>query len=189
MTGSIKHLFSTPLWAFELEGADVLNRELLMDGRQYKSSGPNFLDLPGYGIQKLKEEVNQSLIQIADDMGWKSDNNIEIRSRQSPIDPGKCDSPHYHQSTDLIGVYYVKALDGCGDTLLHDTRGAMPHVWQDRHVLQDPDKKSGRVFYRIKPKAGTLLFFPSYVIHSVETNFSSEMRISIVFNISFPDYR
>jgi ectoine hydroxylase-related dioxygenase (phytanoyl-CoA dioxygenase family) len=40
----------------------------------------------------------------------------------------------------------------------------------------------------VSVKNGTLLVFPSYLQHSVDTNMSEEERISISFNIMFSSF-
>jgi hypothetical protein len=43
---------------------------------------------------------------------------------------------------------------------------------------------NGTKYNRITPKTGTLVFFPSYVLHWVDRNRNSEPRISLTTDIS-----
>jgi len=90
-------------------------------------------------------------------------------------------SPHAHPVHTVVGVYYIKTSENCGDLLLHDARGTT-----DFQIFYEKDKNgntlSYRSAYRHKPKAGELILFPAYVIHSVEPNMSDDARISIGLN-------
>jgi uncharacterized RmlC-like cupin family protein len=77
--------------------------------------------------------------------------------------PGQSTSLHTHEEDDelLSVVYYVTAARDSGDLLLYD----------------------GPATVRIRPEAGTFLFFPPDLPHAVETNRSQEPRLSIGINI------
>jgi uncharacterized protein (TIGR02466 family) len=192
-----QQLFATPVWTSNLSDTmPDLNSMLIMDGESYSAQSrqqqlPNysdtifnysFLDFPGYGTQLLKQQVMNTVSDIAQQQQWP-EHTVELRSLQNFIQPGECDSPHHHPDCDLVAVYYVKVPDCSGDLLLNDTRGSVKALWQDPAVKTDANGKSGRVFYRVKPQPGLLIMFPNYVFHSVETNLSQESRISVVMNI------
>jgi uncharacterized RmlC-like cupin family protein len=77
--------------------------------------------------------------------------------------PGQSTSLHTHEEDDelLSVVYYVTAARDSGDLFLYD----------------------GPATVRIRPEAGTFLFFPPDLPHAVETNRSQEPRLSIGINI------
>jgi hypothetical protein len=82
--------------------------------------------------------------------------------------PGDFTSEHTHEENDelLSGVYYVEAPEGSGDLILFD----------------------GPLSIRVKPQAGTLLFFPPELPHAVETNRSGRPRLAIGMNFGpLPD--
>lgn len=183
------NLFSTPLWTSKVNNNRLLNRKLMMDCLDYKADQWNYLDLPGEGIDELRQFVISSATNAANDYGIEF-KEIKYRARQHVRKPLECDIPHNHPNTDLLGVYYVTAPDKCGDILLHDTRGFVTDIWQDPNVKDPNDNRnifgqSGLVFHRIKPEAGKLILFPNYVTHSVETNLSNDLRISVVLEFRF----
>lgn len=190
-------LFATPVWTKNLcQQFPDLNRMLIMDGEAYSSQSHqqqipsysntifnySFLDAPGYGTQLLRQQVLDTVADIAQERQWP-EHTVELRSLQNFIQPGECDSPHHHPDCDLVAVYYVQVPDRSGDILLHDNRGSVKALWQDPAVKNDANGRSGRVFYRVRPEPGLLIMFPNYVFHSVETNLSSDARISVVMNI------
>lgn len=96
-------------------------------------------------------------------------------------------SPHSHADNTVIGVYYIKTSENCGDLLLHDPRGS--HNFVPKFEINTQGLfESSRSFYRITPKAGDLVLFPDYVVHSVEPNMSDETRISLAMNFKYKDF-
>lgn len=181
-----RNLFYSPVWEFEVEDSDQLNRMLIMDGQSFSQASQtqqlNYIDFPGYGISQLRENILNAVDTVAKQHTWPA-YTTEIRSRQNVLQPLECDTPHHHPDADLIAVYYVVCPDRSGDILIHDPRGSVKALWQEPAVVNDANGRSGRVFYRIRPRPGLLVMFPNYLFHSVETNLSQESRISIVLNI------
>ena len=94
---------------------------------------------------------------------------------------------HLHSHCDWSFCYYVKAPENCGPIIFVD-----PRV---RRVMRPPgrllknrgewDSNSPSLFdeYRVEPKEGKLIIFPSWLEHFVEPNLSDEPRISMSGNI------
>ena len=199
MNVDLKNLFSSPLWTFDLTTDDPqLNTMVIMDGQNYSqyvdqqhrlSNSPafdpnnyNFFEYQGYGIERLREYTNQAIKQISQDRNWP-ETTVHIKARHNVIHPGECDTPHHHPGLDLVGVYYAEVPANSGDLLINETRGSMNLIWQEPLITADDQRRTGRVYYRVKPKVGTLVMFPNYLFHSVETNLSNDIRISIVMDI------
>lgn len=184
MSNELISLFATPLWIFKVESPRFLNKKLLMDSHEYKIGDWDFLELPGEGIAELRAFVHESVGQVARERDWQY-KTLRVRSRQNPMFPGDYDSPHHHPESDLLGIYYIKTPAGCGDIQFIDPRGSVPTRWKEPMIKNDGGFRSARAFFKITPESGTLLLFPSYLIHSVEPNKSDDMRISIVFEFRF----
>jgi len=96
--------------------------------------------------------------------------------------PGAYNKRHHHIDRHIIfsGVYYVTAPEDSGCIKFYDPRGSM--IAEDAalgYFYQQPTES-------IKPEAGMLWLFPSWLEHEVTPNNSTETRISISFNISIP---
>lgn len=171
-------LFGTPVWSAMLDDSDALNAELLEIGRQFIPR-TNYFHLPGEGVARLKREVFDKATEIGREWGWQQPVSF-LKGRQNPIHPGQSDSPHHHGAAKLVGVYYVKAVPGQGDILLHDPRAGV--YWQDPQARTDLGKTQ-RAFHRITPISGMLLLFPGYLVHSVEHNATDDVRISVAIEV------
>jgi uncharacterized protein (TIGR02466 family) len=91
---------------------------------------------------------------------------------------------HNHPNNVLSGVYYVKT-SGRADTInFHDPR-------PQTGIIKPPvtgltAENTDQVV--VKVRNGTLLMFPSWLMHSVDANRSDKTRISISFNVMFSEY-
>jgi uncharacterized protein (TIGR02466 family) len=97
---------------------------------------------------------------------------------------GAIHKTHSHPNNFLSGVYYVRIHPGADTINFHDPR-------RQTHVIRPPvveltAENTDQVVVRVTN--GTLLMFPSYLEHSVDTNKSAEERISISFNIMFSSF-
>ncbi len=91
---------------------------------------------------------------------------------------------HCHPNNFLSGVYYVSAPKGGDSITFHDPR-PQPNVFMPPTVELTNDN-AGKV--TIGVKTGTLVVFPSWLIHSVEPSQASSTRTSIAFNIMFESF-
>ena len=98
--------------------------------------------------------------------------------------PGAIHKMHNHPNNLLSGVYYVQTGEGADTINFHDPR-------PQRDVIKPPVTEltadnTDQVVVTVND--GTLLVFPSWLSHSVDTNRSNQTRISISFNIMFSEY-
>lgn len=171
-------LFSTPVWTYMVDAHEKLNKELLAVAPYYKA-GTDYFDLIIATL--LKDKVEPYVRGVAKECGLSD--NFTMTGRQNPMVPGQNNSPHHHPDCMLAVVYYVKVPEKSGDILLHDPRGSI--LWQDPQARTDVDWKSYRPYHKITPVPGMLLIFPGYVVHSVESNLSNELRLSIAISARF----
>jgi len=86
---------------------------------------------------------------------------------------------HIHPNNILSGVYYAQALGGCGEIVFDDPR-PQAKVLIPKPIQETPLNTHE---FRIQPKSGMLVMFPSWLSHRVTVSKSKEERISIAFNI------
>jgi hypothetical protein len=176
-----ENLFATPLWYVNMD-TDDFNKNLLEESKHFVQ-GSNFFNILLPSTQKLKNTIIGLYDNICQE--YKSLHPYPIiHGRLNFINYGQNDTPHNHIGKSiLVGVYYLDVEETTGDILLHDPRGGTK--WENLNFVPDDpvSEKSARTYHRIKPKNGLLIMFPSYVVHSVETNLSNKQRKSIVINI------
>jgi hypothetical protein len=97
--------------------------------------------------------------------------------------PGMANTPHGHPRATAVAVYVAQSDPDHGDLLLHDPRGAV--AWKSQNDEDSRGKNNWRTFQRFPLGPGQLIFFPGYVVHSVETNvaFDKPPRLSIGINL------
>jgi uncharacterized protein (TIGR02466 family) len=165
------NLFSTPLWEIQVPDFEDLNQRLVAIAKNVEGEH-RYFETQQLAVQELKNITQVYMDEISTEKGWRS---LKLKGRQNVIIPGGCDTPHNHPMSALTAVYYVEVPKNSGDILLHDPRGGIDYSWWSYNERRRP-------FLRITPKAGTMLIFPGYLVHSVEANLSRAPRISIVID-------
>jgi uncharacterized protein (TIGR02466 family) len=91
---------------------------------------------------------------------------------------------HSHPNNFLSGVYYIRVSPGADTINFHDPRSQSRVIRPP--VTELTAENTDQVVVRVRN--GTLLMFPSYLDHSVDTNTVDEERISVSFNMMFPAF-
>ena len=190
------HLFfSTPIWTSKISNFENINNEMLEYITSLQKKDPlgiiksNFKgwhsknfdlknDPPKKFIECIKDNINLSI----NDMGWDLINqSVKIKSVWAIINEKDAwNQKHHHSNSDLSAAYYVSAHEDCGDIVFYDPRPARVYK---QPIAKSPNKLNGTVS-SIKPEAGMLVLFPSYLDHSVNPNISNKKRVVISFNLS-----
>jgi uncharacterized protein (TIGR02466 family) len=98
--------------------------------------------------------------------------------------PGAEHRVHDHPNNYLSGVYYLRTHPGADTINFHDPRSQTGIIRPP--VVELTAENTEQVV--VKVKDGTMLVFPAYLRHSVDTNAGKEDRISISFNIMFSGF-
>ena len=93
--------------------------------------------------------------------------------------PGAAHKAHSHPNNVLSGVYYVRTDAGSDRINFHDPRPQAAVIRPP--VVELTAENTDQVVVRVH--SGTLLIFPSWLEHSVDTNPNETERISISFNV------
>lgn len=91
---------------------------------------------------------------------------------------------HSHPNNFLSGVYYVRTHPGADTINFHEPRSQTGIIRPP--VAELTAENTDQVVVRVKN--GTLLIFPAYLQHSVDTNMSEKERVSVSFNIMFSSF-
>ncbi len=109
---------------------------------------------------------------------------IEITGCWANISPpGSLHTPHMHPNNILSGVFYPKVVEGSNAIVFHkgENSSAISPA-----VTGLNEYNAAEIAVALKP--GTLVIFPSTIMHSVPPNRSSDERVSISFNVMFKDF-
>jgi len=98
--------------------------------------------------------------------------------------PGGAVRMHSHPNNFLSGVYYVQVEPGADTINFHDPRPQTAIVRPP--VRELTALNTDQVVMRVEE--GTLVIFPSWLVHSVDPNRSNALRISVSFNAMFSSY-
>lgn len=196
-------LFATPVARYSVEDSAQLNAELLAEGHRMRSlsDGVNKSNQGGWHSEgnifkedaacfaRLREAAMRAAVNITKSAGSKADMaslDIGISGWMNINGRGAYNAPHTHPGNLWSGVYYVsqpETEDGrSGMIEFLDPRSDLPN-WR---ILKIDTFRPKR---RIRPSAGEILMFPSYLTHWVYPNETDEERVSIAFNVNVKNKR
>jgi uncharacterized protein (TIGR02466 family) len=187
--------FPTPIWHFQHENAEKLNKILRQAISEAQNSDPQGLSISNvlgwHSTDDLHQKsecaefvimVNNALAEVTQELAWDLQQvKPTITNCWAIVNPKNAFNVlHQHANSILSGVYYLDVPEDSGNLYFHDPR----HSGQ---MLVPPYQQItpwtlGKLIY--KPISGMLVIFPSWVWHGVEVNLSEQNRISLSFNVS-----
>ena len=95
------------------------------------------------------------------------------------LKPGGVHTGHIHPHSVISGTFYVEVPEGAGGLKLEDPRLPLMMAAPPRKQRAGADN---RTFHYIRPRAGDLLMWESWLRHEVERSGAKADRLSISFN-------
>ncbi|MGE5159767.1 MAG: TIGR02466 family protein [Gemmatimonas sp.] len=200
----VKGLFATPVAAVMLPGAEERNAELaeiiLRRRDEQASIGASSIggwhstrDITEWGgknVQQVLAAAQSVATQLtADRDGKPVTPDWKLEAWANVIGPGGSNACHYHPGSFWSGAYYV-ADGGCADDTslggefeMFDPRGPSPMMHAPLLKFAGEDGRSAGSAQTIRPRAGLLFLFPSFLLHAVRPYTGNALRISIAFNL------
>ena len=194
-------LFVTKLYRARIENADALNAELMKSclsiaeedeagktwskekGYRGYTSYASLDDLPRRdpAFADLKKRLDRHALAFAEEL------HLDLGGRKLRLDSiwinvlaaGGVHSGHIHPHSVLSGTYYVDTPPGASALKLEDPRHPMMMAAPPR---REDAPEEERTFVYVKPAAGDVLMWESFVSHEVMPNTAKQPRISISFN-------
>lgn len=133
--------------------------------------------------------IFKDLIKVLDKHAEAFANDIEfdLDGKQLKLDSiwinilpeGGIHTAHIHPHSVISGTTYVKMPKGTSAIKFEDPRLAMMMAAPTRNESARPEMKN---FIYLKPEAGEVLLWESWLRHEVPMNMSEEERISVSFN-------
>ena len=124
----------------------------------------------------FKSELNKHLQKYCDDLKFKSESFSYYMESSwvTLLKKGNYGHIHDHGDSDISGVYYHKTNGDDGNIFF---LSPAPTSSKPAQIC------SGRLTF--SPRPGSLILFPSWLRHGVETNTTNNIRISVSFNYKF----
>ena len=191
--------FSTPIVRFQVEGHEALDDALMTEGARLRQddqgvsksnrggwhSKGNLFDDQTACFQDLRAAATEAVLAATRKVTSKvdpEDFRLKLFAWMNINPPGGFNAPHTHPGAHWSGVYYVSQPEietgSSGMIEFLDPRTDLPH-WR---LLKSSAFRPKR---GLRPKAGEMILFPSYLVHWVYPNESGDERISIAFNATF----
>jgi uncharacterized protein (TIGR02466 family) len=199
----VRGLFATPVAALMLPDAEARNAELeeiiLRRRAEHGSIGASNIggwhssrDLAQWGGKRIEEvlTVARSVVtQMTSDRDGKAVRpNWLVEAWANVNAAGDSNSCHYHPGSFWSGSYYVRD-GGCaddpalgGEFEMFDPRGPAPMMHAPSLKFAGEDGRSAGSAETIRPRAGLMFIFPSFLLHAVRPYRGTQLRISIAFN-------
>lgn len=192
-------LFATPLKRFRVTGHEKLDTDLLAEADRLRSvddglnksnrggwhSSGNLFDDEAPAIATVREAARAAVYEATDALSGKVDPRdlrLKLFAWMNANPPGGFNAPHTHPGAHWSGVYYVSqpAVESGSSGMIEflDPRSDLPN-WR---IL---DARPFRPKRRLRPAAGEIVVFPSYLMHWVYPNETDDERITIAFNATF----
>jgi uncharacterized protein (TIGR02466 family) len=185
-------LFPTLVWTAVVDNRESLNAHLEAAAyrlREKDRTGVANTNMAGWQSRdNLQDQPEFSdfltgILQIARQIGesqnYLPDAVYRLQAWVNINPPSAWNQVHIHPDCHLSGCYYVRTPPDCGGIYFRDPRklGLMtrPPIGRETHFTATEA--------RMRPEAGRLYVFPSWLEHGVEPNRGSSERISIAFNV------
>lgn len=187
-------VYSVPLWQTEYPDFDEHKETFLSAVKKYKEQNLTKdklkSNVAGYQspdtlhhveeLRPLFEYICQIGIEACRDLDF-IECDIALTSAWLNVnDSRQCmNIEHVHDKV-FTGVFYLSAPEGSGKLSIRNL--AINQMWDGCSLRKNKNQFTAELI-KIEPEDGNIIFFPSYLPHSVETNNHDEERISISFSV------
>ena len=193
-------LFSTPLCLLEIQNSAKLNKKLIAESRAWRKQekGANISNQGDSwhspdGLMSRSDpgfsEISKMIPQIAAEYAMMINPKLDLKKFRFEANAwvninrkGGFNTTHHHGSYHVSGVYYVKqppsATGQSGMIELINSRF-------DHHIYSQLGGQAFAPSVKMRPTIGSMLVFPSTLLHFVFPNETDEERISLAWNLRF----
>ena len=203
-------LFTTPILKASPPNADDLSRALLEVIAAHRKTHAGIdrsnlggwhsdTDMANWGGDASRELANFAVNTVSPHMadvtkagkrqfGWQVEMWANVNG------PGHANQMHCHPASFWSGVYYPdpggSEIEGNGgELLLEDPRYPMAYMMMPDLLLRDAHSEPMYSQVAIRPVAGRIVLFPSWLRHSVRPHGGDRERVSIALNLALVDVK
>ena len=191
---SVKNIFPISIHQFEINDFDNIKSKLIDYVYNLQKQDPVGVDIsnrggwqsPTLNLSKDNDLLRNFLIECLSDIPFiEKQTSLQFDAWVNINKKGNHNIRHIHPTSNLSGVLWIKCPEKCGEIVF-----TSPYEFvgfKELELYSDKFKKENNAYisYRINPKEGYMILFPSHLAHRVNENKSDEDRISIAFNIKF----
>ncbi len=198
-------LFATPILKAAMPEAGRINADLLaaIAAERSRSPGIQRSNLGGWhsdnDMARWGGPAAQALAEFAAATGGEHMSDIDPGGKRRfgwGIDmwanvngPGDANQLHCHPGSFWSGVYYAdpggaEDVAGGGELVMEDPRYPTAYMGVPNLVLKDAAGQPMHSQVVIRPQAGLLVMFPSWLRHSVRPHRGDRERVSIALNLT-----
>lgn len=165
----------------------ILEREREDGSLTTNYSSYDLLEFTHPVIDWLRQCMNKSVADYLRKLGVEYDIQWRLHAWANVNRTGDYHNLHNHPHSYLSGTYYVKvpgqvpARHGRSDLDPGAISFFDPRPQANMRAIRGDGEVNPE--YRVQPRAGLILLWPSFIHHLVHPNLSDELRISISFNV------
>lgn len=190
-----KRLWPTLFMSMQLPGAEAANPVLAQlfldeDSKHADLTGDylagNLLDRKHPAIGWLKQCFDRSVRDYALEAGIRYELTWSVQAWPNVNMTGDYHNLHNHPHSWLSGTYYVAVPEDQGRQHRSDLNPNAISFFDPRGQANMNAIKGDGQFdpeYRVQPRPGQLLLWPSFLHHLVHPNLADEARVSVSFNV------
>jgi len=130
------------------------------------------------GAKDLKKWFNFCLESVRKDLNLTCENLEVCQVWGNKATNSQWHHAHKHQNSWASGILYLTESNSC-------TWFSKQHMWQQNETLSLMQEETLTVLFKYPTSPGTLIIFPSNLLHSVDEHYGAIPRLTISFN-SFP---
>ena len=191
---SVRNIFPISIHEFQMNQFDDIKFKLIDYVYNLQKQNPTGVDIsnrggwqsPTLNLSKDNDLLRNFLIECLSDIPFiEKQTSLQFDAWVNINKKGNHNIRHIHPTSNLSGVLWIKCPEKCGEIVF-----TSPYEFvgfKELESYSDKFKKENNAYisYRINPKEGYMILFPSHLAHRVNENKSDEDRISIAFNIKF----
>ena len=192
---NIEHIFTTPLVSDRLSldntALETFCKESVDSFFADKQASPVYtkqtqlIDPNHPVIQPLLHAVHDRANEFYQTLGMKNNTKLNIiRVWAQTGNSLHIDVPHTHPTGFLSAVYYVKGTGTKENGILNILSPVVALAHTMNPDLIETGNGFNAVRWEVYPETGKLIMFPSWIVHSVSTNYLEQERISIAIDLS-----
>lgn len=199
--GRVDNAFSSPIFHYSLDEDGTLIQRLEAEAKDWMAEDPSGVHLTNFGknwhskaeifrkktkgFQELCKIITQVAVDVAKkiDAGFEPDNfQLRLQGWVNLSTRSGYNAYHRHSGFHLSGVFYVKQ-----PAAVDKTSGVIEFLnsRNDEKMRSVFNSQAFHTKIAFKPKPGSMIVFPSSLMHGVYPNETDDERITVAWNVEF----